>query len=144
MRIGVIRQLAAQDANNVVWGEDLRSFEKLRFRQIQVEAAEAVRLHDPAHLARLLAEVQQQTWAEPPPRALVQGLTRADALLRGQQTRAALADLEARLNDAFAARDPIRGRIARNEWIALTASAPAGPRRSDLAACRAGPGVAGG
>ena len=127
MRIGVMRQLAAQDANNLVWGDDLRTFEKARFRQIQVEAAEAVRLHDPSHLARLLAEVQQQTWVEPPPKALVQGLTRADAQLRGQQTRAAMADLDARLNDAFAARDPIRGRIVRNEWIALTASAPLDP-----------------
>ncbi len=127
LRLGVIRQLAAQDANNLVWGDDLRGFEKARFRQIQIEAAEAARLRDPAHLARLLAEVQQQTWAEPPPKVLVQGLVRADAQLRGQKTRAALAELDSRLNDAFAARDPIRGRIARNEWIALTASEPPDP-----------------
>ncbi len=127
MRIGVMRQLAAQDPNNVVWGDDLHPFEKARFRQIRVEAAEAARLSDPAHLGRLLEEVQQQKWVEPPPRALVQGLTKADAQLRGQKTRAALADLDGRLNDAFAARDPIRGRIVRNEWISLTASSPLDP-----------------
>jgi hypothetical protein len=79
MRIGAMRKLAAQDPNNLVWADDLRAFEKARFRQVQVEAAEAVRLHDSAHVTRLLAEVQGQTWAEPPPKVLVQGLTKADA-----------------------------------------------------------------
>ena len=111
-RIGVMRKLAAQDPNNMIWVNDLRKYEKARFRQIQLEAAEAVRLHDGTHTGRLLAEVQGQTWVEPPPKALVQGMTKADAQLRGQQTRAALANLEVRLNDAFTAHDPIRGRIA--------------------------------
>jgi hypothetical protein len=139
MRMGIMRQLAAQDPNNLVWGDDLRAFEKARFRQIRVEAAEAVRLQDPPHLARLLTEVQQQKWVEPPPKALVQGLTKADAQLCGQQTRAAMSDLDARLNEACAARDPIRGRIARNEWIALTASAP--PDTGDPIWERVGPAL---
>src|SRR5262249_9201651 len=54
-------------------------------------------------------------------------LTKADAELRGQQSRAALADLEARFNDAFTANDPIRGRILRQEWTARTASTPPPP-----------------
>jgi hypothetical protein len=66
-------------------------------------------------------------------------LTKADARLRGQQARAAMVDLDARLNEAFAARDPIRGRIARNEWIALTASAPLDP--GDPIAERVGPAL---
>jgi hypothetical protein len=139
MRIGIIRQLAAQDPNNLVWDDDLRAFEKARFRQMQVEAAEAVRLQDPPHLARLLAEVQKQKWVEPPPKALAQGLAKADAQLRGQQVRAAMVDLDARLNEAFATRDPIRGRSARNEWVALTASAPLDP--SDPISERVGPAL---
>jgi hypothetical protein len=126
-RIGVMRKLVAQDSNNMIWVDDLRIYEKARFRQIQAEAAEAVRLNDGTHTGRLLAELRDQTWVEPPPKALVQGLTKADAQLRGQQTRAALADLEVRLNDAFAARDPIRGRIARQEWIAQIATSPLEP-----------------
>ena len=126
-RIAVMRKLAAQDPNNVVWTDDLRGFEKARFRQIQVEAAEAVRLHDDTHMNRLLSEIQGQTWVESPPRVLVQALTKADAQLRGQQTRSALADLETRLTDAFTARDPIRGRIVRQEWLAQVASSPLGP-----------------
>jgi hypothetical protein len=126
-RIGVMRKLAAQDPNNMIWVDDLRIFEKARFRQVQVEAAEAVRLNDGIHTGRLLAELQGQTWVEPPPKALVQGLNRADAQLRGHQTRAALADLGVRLNDAFASHDPIRGRIARQEWIDQTAASPLDP-----------------
>ena len=106
-----MRKLAAQDANNPIWTDDLRTFEKARFREVQSEAAQAVQSHDLAALSQLLAEIEQQSWVEPPPKALVQGLRKADAQFRGQQTRAHLTDLEARLNDAFAARDPIRGRI---------------------------------
>ena len=126
-RIAVMRKLAAQDANNPIWTDDLRTFEKARFRQVQSEAAQAVQSRRPGHISQLLAEIEQQTWVEPPPKALVQGLRKADAQFRGQQTRALLTDLDARLNDAFAARDPIRGRLARQEWIALTASAPLAP-----------------
>ena len=126
-RIAVMRKLAAQDANNPIWTDDLRTFEKARFREVQSEAAEAVQSRNLTTLSQLLAEIEQQTWVEPPPKALVQGLRKADAQFRGQQTRAILTDLDARLNDAFAARDPIRGRLARQEWIALTATAPLEP-----------------
>ncbi|MHB1560290.1 MAG: hypothetical protein ACYC61_22795 [Isosphaeraceae bacterium] len=124
MRIDVMRQFVALDPNNLIWGDDLRTFEIARFRQIQAEGIEAARLNDPAHIIRLLAEVQQQKWVEAPPRALLQALTKVDAHLRGQQNRAVLADLEGRLSDAFAARDPIRGRITRTEWNAQATAAP--------------------
>jgi hypothetical protein len=127
LRIGVMRKLAAKDPNNAIWLDDLRTFEKARIKQIQVEAAEAVRLQDVAHINRLLAEVQERTWVEPPPKGLVQGLTKADAQLREQQAVAALADLGGRLNDAFNARDPARGRAVRQEWITRISSAPPNP-----------------
>jgi hypothetical protein len=126
-RIGVMRKLAAQDTNNTIWTDDLRTFEKARFRQIQSEAGLAAQSRNVATINQLLAEIEQQTWVEPPPKALVQGLRKADSQFRGQQTRALLTDIDARLNDAFAARDPIRGRIARQEWIAATATAPLDP-----------------
>jgi hypothetical protein len=123
-RIGVMRKLAAQDTRNPIWTEDLRIFEKARFRQIQTEAAEAIRLHDAAHLSRLLSEVQERTWIEPPPKAIVQGLTKAVSQLRDEQTIAALADLEARLSESLNAQDATRGRAARDEWNTLMATAP--------------------
>jgi hypothetical protein len=126
-RIAVMRKLAAQDLANPIWADDLRTFEKARFREVQAEATEAAQVRDIATLSQLLAEIEQQTWIEPPPKALVQALRKIDAQFRGQQTRSMLNDLDARLNDAFAARDPIQGRLARKEWIALTASGPLAP-----------------
>ncbi len=123
-RIGVMRKLAAQDPRNPIWAEDLRVFEKARLRQIQIEAAEAVRLHDADHLTRLRAEVQERTWIEPPPKSVVQGLTKAAAQLRDERTAAALADLEARLSESLAERDAARGRAARDEWHALMKASP--------------------
>jgi hypothetical protein len=123
-RISVLRKLAAQDANNPIWTDDLRTFEKARFREIQVEAAQAAQDRNLDALGQLVAELEQQSWVEPPPKALVQGLRKANAHLQGEHTRAAFTDLDARLNDAFTARDVIRGRLVRQEWIAMTAGAP--------------------
>ena len=99
-----MRKLSAQDPNNPIWSDDLRMFEKARFREVQSAAAGAVQSRDLATLSQLLGEIKQQAWVEPPPKALVQGLRKADLQFRGQQTRAILTDLDSRLNDAFAAR----------------------------------------
>jgi hypothetical protein len=126
-RIGVMRKLMNQDARNPIWAEDLRTFEKARMRQIQIEAAEALRLHDTAHVTRLLSELQESNWIEAPPKSLVQGLSKAGAQLRGDQARTARAEIEARLSDALANKDSIRGRTARDEWNTLSASVPLEP-----------------
>ncbi|QEH31542.1 hypothetical protein OJF2_00070 [Aquisphaera giovannonii] len=118
-RIAVMRKLAAQDPTNPIWPEDLRVFEKVRFRELQEDGAEAARRREVKDLGKILAEVEESPWVEPPPKALVQGLRKADAQLRGQQNRAALADLEGELADAFAARDPERARRARQPWLSL-------------------------
>ena len=122
-RLSTMRKLAAQDSNNPIWNDDIRVFEKARFKEVQIEAGHAAKSHDLDRLLQLLDEVEQQSWVEPPPKALTQGLRKAETALRGQQTRSSLADLEARLNEAFEQRDAIRGRLARQEWIALTAVA---------------------
>ena len=138
-RIGIMRKLAAQDPTNPIWGEDLRTMEKARFKQIQVEATEAVRLQDGPHVKRLLAEIQESAWIDPPSKGLVQGLIKADAQLRTAQTQSAMAGIEVRFAEALTARDPIRGRAARAEWIALTASGPLDP--SDPIWARIGPAL---
>jgi hypothetical protein len=126
-RIGVLRKLAAQDPNNLIWDDDLRIFEKARFREIQAEATESLGARDATRVGKLLAELKEQTWVEQPPKALLQGLVKADAQFRGQQVRAALTDIESRLNDAFAARDPVAGRVARQNWDKVTASSGLDP-----------------
>jgi hypothetical protein len=126
-RIGVLRKLAAQDPNNLIWVDDLRIFEEARFREIQAEATESLGTRDALRVGKLLAELKEQTWVEQPPNGLLQGLVKADAQLRGQQLRAALTDIESRLNDAFAARDQIAGRAARLNWDKVTASSGLDP-----------------
>ncbi len=114
-------------SKNLIWSEDLRAFEKARLRQIQVEASEAKRLHDPSHIGKLLSELKDHTWLEPPPKSLIQGLTDAFAELRGEQARSARADIEARLIESLAAGDAASGRIVRDEWNALAEKAPLDP-----------------
>ena len=47
LRIAVLRQLAAQDPGIPIWADDLRAFEQVRMLEIQDEATEALRHHDP-------------------------------------------------------------------------------------------------
>ena len=101
-RIGVLRKLAAQDANNPIWTEDLGDLERGRFQQIQSEFADAARRHDADAITHLLVELQDLSWSESPPQALLQGIKKADTQLRSERTRAALRELEGQLNDAFA------------------------------------------
>jgi hypothetical protein len=126
-RIAVIRQLAAQDSNNLIWADDLKTFEQARFREMQDEAGEAVRVRGAARLAKLIEELQAQKWLEPPPKGLLPRLIKAEAELRGLETRSALAEVESRLNDAFVARDPIAGRTARQAWDKLVSAGGLGP-----------------
>lgn len=121
-RIRVMRKLATLDPNNPIWPEDLQTFEKARFAQIDREAARAEKAGDAEAVARLMAELDGQTWLEAPPDSLVAPLRRLNAKLQSKRKLEKLADLERRLNDAFTARDAARGRIARKGWLALAES----------------------
>jgi hypothetical protein len=138
-RIAVLRQLAAQDPGSPIWAEDLRGFEQARMLQIQDEATEALNRHDPEWIGRLASEVEQPGWTEPPPRALVLSLRKADGQLKAERARATLEEVAARLDEAFNARDPIRGRLARPEWARLARAASLEP--DDPIADRARPAL---
>ena len=116
LRIAVLRQLAAQDAGNSIWTEDLRVFEQARTMEIQDEASEAIRQQDAGWLARLVTEVEQSGWVEQPARTLLISLGLADAQLIGDRASTAVEDLAGRLAEAINTRDPIRGRLARQDW----------------------------
>ena len=123
VRISVLRELARLDPGNPIWSEDLRAFERFRLLQIQDEATEGLSRHDPDWTARLVAEVEQPIWTEPPPPTLVQSLRKLDAQVRGDRARDALGEAAARLDEAVNSGDPIRGRMARREWSKLVAAA---------------------
>jgi hypothetical protein len=123
LRIAVLRRLATQDPGLPIWADDLRAFEQVRMLEIQDEATEALRRHDPEWIARLLAEVEQSGWIEAPPEPMVQSLRKVGAQVKADRARGALEDVAARLDEALNARDPIRGRLARHDWNRLAAEA---------------------
>ncbi len=123
LRIAVIRQLAAQDPSNAIWSDDLRTFEQARLREIQNDAAQANRARDAAWLTKLIGELQGETWVEPPPKGLLERLGKAEAELRGQNARAALAEIANRLSDSFAARELNNCRTGRKNWEKVIATA---------------------
>ena len=140
LRIAVLRQLAAQDMSNPIWAEDLRAFEQARMLEIQDEASEAVRQQDAGWLARLVAEVEQSGWSDQPPQTLLRSLRKAGAQIKGDRARASLEEVSARLDESHNARDPIRGRLARQDWDRLAPAAALAP--DDPIADRARPVLA--
>ncbi|MHB1556254.1 MAG: hypothetical protein ACYC61_02120 [Isosphaeraceae bacterium] len=121
-RIAVLRQLAVQDPNNAIWTDDLRAFEQVRMLEIQDEASDALRLHDPERLGRLVAEVEQSGWGDQPSRPLVQSLRKVDAQMKAERARAELEDLAGRMEEAHNNRDSFRARQSRHEWTRLAAA----------------------
>ena len=121
-RIRVMRRLATLDPNNPIWPEDLQTFERARFNQIERESTQAKKAGDADAVARLLDELEGQPWTEPPPDAVLTPLKRLNAKLQGKRKLEKLAEFERRLGDAFAARDPVRGRMAREGWLGLADS----------------------
>lgn len=121
-RIRVMRKLATLDPNNPIWPEDLQTFERARFAQLDREVAQAEKAGDADAVARLLAELEGQAWLEAPPDSLTAPLRRLNAKLQGKRKLEKLADYERRLGDAFAARDAARGRMARKGWLDLAES----------------------
>ncbi len=126
IRIGAMRQLAAQDPNNLVGATTFVLSRRPGSGRSRSRPLRPSGCMTPLTSVGCWRRSSSRNGSSRRP-GLVQGLTKADAQLRGQQTRASLADVDGRLNDAFAARDAIRGRIVRNEWIALTAAAPLDP-----------------
>jgi hypothetical protein len=126
LRIAVLRQLAARDPKNPIWSEDLRAFERARMQQIRDEAIEAIRRHDAEWTRRLVWEAELPDWTDRP-RALALALRKADDRIRITRARIMLKDVASRLDEARNARDPLRGRIEREEWSRLAADAALAP-----------------
>ena len=111
-RIGVMRKLAAQDPNNPVWTEDLRTLRN----EVPADpdgsrgSRETPRCSAMGHFS---ANWTNRTGRSRLRRPLSRACVKSDAQFRGQQNRAILTDLETELNDAFSSFNPIRGRLAR-------------------------------
>src|SRR5207245_5356 len=108
-RMPVMRKLAEVDFVNPMWGEDLRTFEKARFQQMEAEADQAATRHDVVALAQLQQEIAQTGWLAEPPAVLTCKLEQR--LEQGQlvQARDRLRQLAPALNGAYSALDVAEG-----------------------------------
>jgi len=115
-RIVVLNQIAALDPNNVNWEDDLRAYQKVRLREIADEADAAAARRDRDGLLKLVHELQEPTWREPPPQPLIQQVKSLAGRVRRAEARRALEILGNELNEAFAAFDVAAGLEARRRW----------------------------
>jgi hypothetical protein len=115
-RIAILAQIAARDPDTPHWEDDLRSYQKVRLRQIVEEATPAAHHRDLAALNGLVHELEATNWLEPPPSSLLQGVKATAVKVRRANARAALAPLADQLNDAFAEFDVEIGRLLRARW----------------------------
>ena len=116
IRLGFLRKIAQRDADNPIWREDVRLFERSRHLQIEQELTLAEQQRDAALAAQLAKEVSDKDWQEPPPQPLVETATRVHTQLRQARARAKLKELAAELHDASGAREESRAAQLRQSW----------------------------
>lgn len=122
-RLAVLREIAKLDATNPIWDEDVRTYERARFKQVQAEATDAVRRSDVEAIEALAEELTGETWSLRPHGSLVQAVRQAAESERCRAAKRALPAVEAELNDAFSALDLGRARQVRLRWLSLAESA---------------------
>ncbi len=123
LRLRTLRDLATLDPNNLVWRDDLLTFERERYKQIQQEAIDAKAHDDLPKLTSLCEELGREPWSEIPPPSLRRLLGEAHEAVRRRFSRRRLRDLELELNAAFSIFDVEAGRLARQEWESLLPTA---------------------
>lgn len=116
-RLAVVRELARVDSTNPIWDDDCRSYEMVRFKQLQSETIDAAKRNDLTAIEAMEGELLNESWAIRPPNSLLQWVKKAANALRQDASRRALPAIEARLNDAFSALDIASARQARAQWI---------------------------
>lgn len=134
-RLAVLREFARIDPTNPIWAEDVKTYELERFKQMQVEAADAVRRDDAPAAEALENELDGIAWSTAPPGSLVRAVHRAAATAREKAARRALPEIEERLRAAHAAANCDDARRARARWITLAETAqlaPDDPLRSQV------------
>lgn len=128
LRIAVLRQIAAADAGNPIWSDDLRLYEEQRLKQLRAEIDAAQKASDIGGLVALEKELRDIAWVETPAPALLERVVKAAARLRAKQARAEMQQLEPLLTGAFSDFDVERARPLRSRWKAcqMLAGLPSG------------------
>lgn len=134
-RLEHLRTIASDDPFSPYWDDDVREFEKARFREMVDDARAATRNRDTSALAELMGELESDAWLEAPPRDLIRKVRTAHAnLLKLHPSyakwRQGLEEQEQRLRDAQAKNNVEAAYEAARRWyemvkqLALPKNAP--------------------
>jgi hypothetical protein len=118
-RLSVMRRIAELDSGNPVWKEDIRDFEKQRFREIQNDLTALSRGGDYEGLAALSEELRTTSWIMPVSQSLIKQVETAKGQFRKSWATSTLKSLEAELNEAINAFDVPKARSLRDKWKSL-------------------------
>ncbi len=118
-RLSVMRRIAQLDSGNPVWKEDIRDFEKQRFREIQNELTALSRRGDYEGLAVLSEELRTTSWIMPVPQSLIKQVETGKGQFRKSWATTTLKSLEAELNAATSTFDVAKARSLRDKWNIL-------------------------
>lgn len=115
-RISVMRRIAELDLANAVWPDDIRNFEKQRFRQMQNDLSALADREDYESLSAIAAELQSTVWLSALPSALVRQVEGTKNRLRKGWASNTLRNLEGELNEAINTFDLQKARELREKW----------------------------
>jgi hypothetical protein len=118
-RLSLLRTIAGRDAGNAVWSEDIKTFEKVRLAEIEVEIRQAAAKEDVQRVTRLSQEVSQNKWLCPPPPSLVRQVESTANRFEQRKLRQLAERLEEQLREAHSALDLASGRQLRTRWEEL-------------------------
>jgi hypothetical protein len=118
-RLAVMRVISERDPGNAVWTEDIKTFEKARFAQIEVEIKQAAAKEDVGRVTALSREMSQTKWRLAPPPVLIRSVESMATRFEQQRLRTLLETLEGQLRDAFSAFDVPSGKQLRARWEEL-------------------------
>jgi hypothetical protein len=122
-RLEFLRKIAQRDANNPLWPEDVRLYERARHLQIERELSAIEKRADASAAALLEREVRAGGWLEPPPAALIEECVRIHTHLRQSRARQQIKKLADQLHEACAARNEQQAQQLRTAWNGQVAMA---------------------
>jgi hypothetical protein len=122
LRVETLRSLADADPENLIWDQDLRTFEDERVKELQREVPQAIARGDMTALDALSAEMEDSAWRIDRPDVLISQIVTARSNAARLQGLAGLQRTAEELNRMHAAFDVDCGRRARAEWDSLFAT----------------------
>ena len=115
-RLAILHKLARTDAENDIWEQDVRDYEKERFREIEKEFKSATAEGDLRLLMEVRRELSSENWMALNVTDARKAADSAIAKVNIRQSRDELGRLSELLRDAHASMNREEGRRLRDEW----------------------------